>query len=62
MPQEFTKVMSDNAKLNAGIESSQSSISRLQQMKDSSLNETHLLLRKHNTELLAKDYQIDNLK
>jgi len=62
LQQELTKVMSDNAKLNAGIESSQSSISRLQQMKDSSLNETHLLLRKHNTELRAKDDQIDNLK
>merc|ERR1712146_292419 len=39
LQQELTKVMSDNAKLNAGIESSQSSILRLQQMKDSSLNE-----------------------
>merc|ERR1711871_192394 len=42
--------------------SSQSSISRLQQMKDTSLSEVMLLTRKHNTELRAKENKIENLK
>ncbi len=60
--EQLKRVMSDNAKLNAGIESSQSSISRLQQMKDTSLSEVTLLTRKHNTELRAKENKIENLK
>merc|ERR1711990_13177 len=62
LDEQVTKLKNENAKLKSGIETSQSSISRLQQMKDTGLNERRVLMSKHDTELISKDNIIADLE